>query len=217
MYPSRATLVAASAVDELTAASTTEQDAYHVVAQRLVERFCAQTFTLEPDVTVAIDGNGGTRLPLPRRLAVLTGFGEDSTITADDAVLSADHDALLIGAASGLGMTTWAERALMDFEQAWPSGPGAVSVTGDWGWTDAEMPDDADSPIGVAMRLDMEDQALAATHGLVKTIRAAARFGIKSINEGPLGVDLDPPEVLLSPEAQAVLEPYIWQPVPVVA
>lgn len=214
-YPTRADLVAASAVDALTGADATAQDGFYAVAKRLVERFCNQRFDLEQNLTLSLDGNGGRRVSLPRRLATLDTLSViGSSLDAQGVALSADHDALTIG---GVGGSTWAERAIQDAPLRWPTGVGQIDVTGDWGWTDAEMPPTADSPVGIAMRLDMEDQALTASHGLAASLRAAARMGAPRIEEGPLTAEVDAPEELLSAEAQSVLEPYIWQPAAVVA
>lgn len=214
-YPTRADLVAASDVQALVDASAAAQDGWYAVAKRLVERFCNQRFDLEAGLTISVDGNGGRRVSLSRRLATFSDLSvTGSALDADNVALSADHDALVIGGVAG---STWAERALQDAPLVFPTGIGQIEVTGDWGWTDAEMPPTADSPVGIAMRLDMEDQALAASSGLAESIRAAARSGTPNVEQGPLSVEIDAPEELLSREAQAVLEPYIWQPPAVVA
>lgn len=213
-YPSRADLVTASEVAELTGASNEKQDGWYAVAKRAVESFCGQRFDSE-DTTLVEDGDGSRLLPLRRRLAVLTAIsGEASSIGVGDVeIVSPDHNALRIKA-SAAGGGNWVERLMRDgVGVSFPLGRGTVSITGTWGWTDAELPADVDTAIGIALRLDMEDQALADDHGLASTVRAQARLGIREISQGPLSADIEPVDIPLSPEVQAVLEPYIWEPV----
>jgi hypothetical protein len=216
-YPTREDLVQASDVDELRNATETAQEGWYAVAKRLVERFCNQTFDLQEDVTVSVDASGGRRLALPRRLVSVSAITvPGSSIEAADVSVSAAGDALTVGAA-GSG-STWLERALLDAPLLFPDGTEQVEITGDWGWTADEMPPTADSPVGIAIRLDMEDQALVASHGLAASVRAAGRMGVQAIQQGPLNARVERPELLLSEEAVAVLAPdYVWQPVAVVA
>lgn len=210
-YPTRAQLVTASTVAALTGASATDQDGFYAVAKRAVESFTGQTFDLESDVTRVVDGAGGTKLDLPKRLATLDALViSGSALDASGVALNDDNSALYVKPISGVN---WVERALIEFDGgglAFTPGTGTVTITGDWGWTDAELPQSADSAIGIAMRLDMEDQALAKANDLTDTVRAFARAGVEDINQGGIVATIRRPDVPLSPEAQAVLEPYIW-------
>lgn len=216
-YASRADLVAASDVPALTGATASEQDGWYAQAKRAVEGFCAQRFDLTTK-TVTLDGNGALRLPLEERLAILTTLKvNDVAIAAADVALTPRRDAIKMVRPRG---GNWVERALREWSGeavGFSYGFANVEIAGDWGWTDAEMPPTADSAVGVAMRLDMEDLALAASHGLAATVRAQARLGIDNVAEGPLAAEINYHDVPLSVEAQSVLEPYIWQPAPAVA
>lgn len=216
-YPAVADLVEASEVDELAQATAAKQLGYFNVAKRLVERLCNQTFDLEEDVTRTVDGNGGRRLSLPKRLVALSALSvPGSSIEAADVAVSASGDELTVGI-GGMSGSTWVERAMLDAPLIFPTGPSMIEITGDWGWTDDEMAPTAESPVGIAIRLDMEDQALVDAHGLRSSVRAAGRMGVSMIQEGPLNARVERPDELLSAEAVAVLEPYIWQPAAVVA
>lgn len=216
MYPALATLLAASDKPALTGASPESQAKWHAVSKRSIEQFCNQRFDLDANVTVTIESGGGTTLALPRRLATLATLATEwSSLDATDVALSDDHDALRIRDALLAGGGTWVERALRDGPLSFPA--GAVALTGDWGFTAAEMPDSADSPIGVAMLLDMESQALSDAHALSDSVKAQSRLGLAEIVQGPLSARISAPDVLLPVDAQIVLEPYIWQLAPVVA
>lgn len=216
MYPALATLLAASDTPALTGASAESQAKWYAASKLGVEQFCNQSFELTENLTLTVDGNGGTRLSLPRRLAVLDTLATSwSSLDGTDVVISDDHDALRVRDALLNGSGTWVERALRDGPVRFPL--GGVEITGDWGFTDAEMPDSADSPVGVAMVLDMESQALSAVHALADTVRAQSRLGLADLVQGPLSARITAPDVLLPVEAQLVLEPYIWQLAPVVA
>lgn len=217
MYPTVADLVAASSVDALTDASPTEQQGWYDASKRLIEAFCRQTFDSET-LTLAVAGSGDRRLPLPRRLAALdTIESVGSAIDASDVQLTPSHNCIEIKP-SVYGGGNWAERALRAGEPTtFARGFGTVSITGDWGFTDLEQTGEVDTPLGVAFRLDMEDQALASLHGLAQTVRAASRLGLSNVNQGSLTATYERPDVALSPEVQSVLEPFIWQPPSVVA
>lgn len=215
-YAPRADLVAASTVSELTGATVAQQDGWHAEAKRAVEAFCGQRFDLVTEART-LDGNGALRLPLEWRLATLTALTIDGVAVAlGDVALTERKDAIRFKRLVG---GNWLERALRDFSgdpTGFLYGFANIVVTGEWGWTDAEMPPTAASPVGIAMRLDMEDQALAASHGLAKTVRAQARLGLDAVAEGPLSAQITRPEVPLSVDAQYVLEPYVWSPAPAV-
>lgn len=219
MYPTRADLVAASDVDALTGGTATQQQGWYDASKRLIEAFCGQRFDSEV-LTLRLDGTGDRRLPLPRRLAVLDSIESvGSSLDAADLELTASHNALIVKP-SAWGGGNWAERALREGEPtSFRRGFGTVEITGEWGWSDAEQDGSPDSALGVAMRLDMEDQALASLHGLANTVRAASRLGLKNVNQGSLSATIERPDVPLSSEVQQILEAngFVWQPVAVVA
>ena len=214
-YPTRADLVAASDEAALTGANATAQDGWYAASKRAVESYCGQRFDFWDEARI-VDGNGGQRLPLDVRLAelgTLTLYAPGGgALDASDVVLTPDHDALVVKA-ENIGGGNWVERTLRDGLPAFPTGFGTVTIDGTWGWLDTELdPSDVTTPIGVAMRLDMEDQALAKEHGLAATVRAQARMGVSTTSEGSLTAVQTSPEITLSPEVQTILEPLIWQP-----
>lgn len=216
-YMDRADLVAASSVAALTDAATADQDAWRTAAIAAVETYCRQSF-VEEDATIALDGNGGKRLPLSRRLAVLS----DLSVNADsfptslalaDVALTDRHDALFIKPDATSG-GTWATRVMREGRPAvFPDGFGTVEVTGTWGWLDTESPAAITNPVNVAILREMEDQALAKNHGLAETIRANARLGLRNVSDGRVNATMELPDIVLSVESQGLLEDLIWEPV----
>lgn len=216
-YMPAAQLVAASDVAELGAASPEQQATWWAMAKRAIEGFCGQRF--DADVgTRNIDGNDQRRLPLDKRLATLTGIaisapGFPTSLDLTDVALDDDHDAIHV-IPDALTGGTWATRVLREGRRAvFPAGAGTVAVTGTWGWLDAELPpDDPDTPVNIAMRLEMEDLALAKSHGLAQTIRANTRLGLTGTADGRINADIKVPDIVLGVESQSLLEDYIWHP-----
>lgn len=216
-YPTVEQLVAVSEVEPLQQASPEQQDAWFMLAKRAVESFCGQSFEAE-DATRVLPGTGDRRLPLDRRLAAITGlsivgFELESSLDLSDVALTDSHDALYVtpDAASG---GTWATKVLREGRPpVFPAGEGTVSITGTWGWLASEMADNETSPVAIAMRLDMEDAALARKHGLADTVRAQSKLGLVNVNEGGVNATLSSSSLLLSADAQTLLADYVWQPV----
>jgi hypothetical protein len=216
MYPAIATLIAVSNESALIEADTDKQQAFYAAAKRAIEGYCGQRFDRWDAVRV-LPGNGSRELPLPVRLAEIDSLevaGGGSSLAVTDVALSSDKDVLYVKPTADSG--TWVTRVMRESRPPiFPMGHGAVTITGTWGWLDAEMPDDPTTPVGIAMRLDMEDQAVAAKHGLAETVRANQRLGLSSLAEGRVQVTQRPADITLPIDAQLVLQDYIWNPAPV--
>lgn len=221
-YMSPAALAAASEVTELSGATVDEIQGWWTAAKAAVEAFCQQRFDYT-DETRILDGNSQRRLPLDKRLATLTGIainapGAVSSLDLTDVALEQGddpkdgHDAIIVRPDASTG-GTWATRVLREgVPPIFPAGVGTVEVTGRWGWEDAEMPPDLTAPVSVAMLREMEDLALAKTHGLASSIRAATRLGLRSTADGRINAEIAVPDIVLSVEGQSLLEDYIWHP-----
>lgn len=210
-YPSRATLVGASSVDALTGLASAQQDTLRAMAIAAVEGYCGQRFDLEEDLTLVMDGSGKRELPLTRRLASLTSLTSiGSSLTGSDVAINDRHDALYVSPDASFN---WYEKAIRDDQPPlFASGIGAVSITGDWGFSDAELPaTDATTRIAMAMRIDMEEQALAMVAGLSETSRAFVKLRVSNLSEGPMNYGVDQSALGLSPDVMMLLEPYVWK------
>lgn len=203
-YPSRAELVDESETDELKTMSPTEQEALYVTSIRAVEDYCGQAFTLV-DKTVSIDGQGGTELYLPERLEALTDAVLDgSGLTALDLVLSDDHDRLTVRRDVGW---SYYERALWDANTlTFPSGKDTVHITGSWGWP--LVPD----AVKLAIRLDMEDQAIADTHQLSENFRVFRTQGVTQFSQGGLRVQMGNRPQFSERVLRLLDSGYVWVP-----
>lgn len=216
-YMTRADLVAASSIAALTGADPDDQDAWRTAAIAAVERYCRQSFIAEV-ATRELDGNGGRRLPLDRRLAEFTDLsvGSDvlpTSLDFSDVALTDKRDALYVKPDASFG-GTWATRVAREGQPpVFPDGFGTVEVTGTWGWTDAESPATLANPVNVAVLREMEDQALAKNHGLAETIRANARLGLRNVSDGKVTATMEFPDIVLGVEQQSLLEDLIWEPV----
>jgi hypothetical protein len=211
-YPTLATLVGASSVDALTGLGAPEQTKLRQLAIYAVENFTGQEFTLESNLTIRVDGNGRKEIGLPRRLATLDALEvAGSSLTADDTELNANRSVLYVTPEIN---ANWYEHAIRDdAPPLFSYGVNAVAITGDWGWTAAEMPDtDATSRLAMALRIDMEEQALAMSAGLSETSRAYVKLRVANLSEGPLNYSVDQSAIGLSPEVMMLLEPYVWRP-----
>lgn len=217
MYPTTAELVAASTVSELTDLEEAQQDALRQEAIDAIEGVCRQSFLQEgtegEPVERIIDGPGSRELYLPKRLIELTKLATSgSALTASDVVLSEAGDRLHVPSERDGG--TWATRAIAEatgrVDPIFPHGPGSVTVTGVWGW--AEVP----SAIVTALRLDMEDRALATGHALAESVRSTRALGVSGIDQGGLSVQLRNREPGVSARVRRVLRTgndgagYIW-------
>lgn len=216
-YPTRDDLVGASSEDALTQLSSEEQDDLRLLAIAAVEDFCGQSFT-EEDTTRVVDGSGGKTLPLDRRLAeVTTVTVSGSSIDASDLALNERHDELYVTAEASAG--NWYTRALReDIPPLFTGGVSTVTIEGIWGWLDTELdPDDLTSVIAMAIRRDMEDQAIAKETPLAQTARSMSKVRSPNLAEGPLNFTMNQGLVALSSEVMQLLRSqggrYIWHPV----
>lgn len=210
-YPDRDTLVGASSIAALTGLTPEQQDSLRAMAIAAIENYTGQTFGLDEDLTVYVDGSGNRELPLPRRLATLTTLsGAGSSLTASDVFLSEKHDLLTVAPDPSFN---WYEKAIRDdTPPLFATGPKSVAITGDWGWTDGELPPtDPNTRLALALRMDMEEQALAMENGLSETSRAFVKLRVARISEGPLDYGVDTSQIGLSPDVMMLLEPYVWR------
>jgi hypothetical protein len=205
-YPTAADLVAESNVDELTGLTLPEQEQLWRSSISAVEEFTGQAFLLESGETKYIDGPGGRTLFLPKRLDSLTDLSvTGSGLSLDDVYLSEKHDQLIVLPTAGIG--NYYEQALRDLDGNLPLnfrfGVGTVQVTGDWGWS--VVPE----TVRDAIRIDMEDQALADANALSDTVRSVRALGLRDISQGNLaaGIGLSSG---ISLRAQRLLAPYVW-------
>jgi hypothetical protein len=198
-YPDREDVVAASTVDELTGLTTDQQDALYYAAISAIEDFTGQSFT-EFTGARTITGAGGTEQYLDRRLQSVTAWtldGVELDLTA--LAISEGGDRIYVPTpVPSYGVLT---------PEPWGEAPrrlrGDLEITGVWGWSD---PPEA---VVEALRLDMEDTALAEAHALSASVHAARKLGIDTIRQGNLDVALrDVPT--LSPRVTRLLEPYVW-------
>lgn len=203
-YPTTAELVAASSVSELTSLDATQQDSLRVASIAAVEEFCGQSFEAEVK-TLTLDGQGSNALYLPERLAVLNDLAlRGYSLGADSFVLSSRRDRISLSLTGGLG---YYEQAMAEVSrEKFPVGIGTVSITGTWGWLDAEFP----AVVAVALRYDMEDTARADANGLAPTIYAFRKLGLRTISQGNLNADMQG-STGLTPRVTDILAPYVWQ------
>lgn len=217
-YVSLDAILGATDSSELIGLSPERQAALRKEAIVSIEAFTGQRFVSWVE-TKTLDGDGSRRMPLPVRLARLDSIAiaEPSSLVVADLELTDDHDALIVGANAG-GAPSWVTRVLSEGRRpAFPAGYGTVKLTGAWGWLDTEMPPDADSPVGIAIRLAMEQSATFEGGGLASQVRAMVPAGVTSVSEGPVSLSVSDgaPEVTLPLAAQQVLADFVWQPVPI--
>lgn len=206
-YPDLADLLADSDVDALNESTPAEQATYRRLAISAVERYTGQKF--EPFVgTINVPGSGGDTLFLPRRVEAITVVAMNGNpLDMTNFALSDDGDAIRWVPAS----THYAVVAMRDPMEAadsrtFRSGPDNIAITGTFGWTDT--PDNVKD----AIRIDMEDQALAQSNDLAGTIAAYRRLGIKDVSQGNLRLSLGSlAGTALSPRAAALVDDLIWQ------
>jgi hypothetical protein len=209
-YPTAAELVGRSTVAALTEKGAEEQERLWRASVKAVEEFCQQKFTSRVG-TEAVDGPGGRRLYLPRRLALLSQLLiSGSSITELDVVLDEDKGWLEVKPTAGWGGNYYerASRAAdgitgLDFT----FGYGTVAITGTWGWLDSEFPPE----VGDAILLDMEATALADKTKLTQTIRGYRHLGIRDISQGNMRASIGGAPGLPD-EAISLLSDYVWTP-----
>lgn len=208
-YPATADLVAASSVGELTALTSAQQAALRDEAIAVVEEYCNQSFTAEgtaqaPALKV-LDGPGGPVLYLPRRLEVLVSLRvTGATLDDADLALSADGARLVLTAAAAAG--DYYTRALeIESPAGFGTGLGSIEVSGAWGWSACP------AAVAAALRLHMEDRALADANALAPTVRSSRNLGVGSVSQGSLSATLDADEPLLSARARRQLAGLVWE------
>lgn len=203
-YPPTADLVAASNVAELVNLTAPQQDALRAVAINTIERYCGQKF--EPFAgSMTVDGSGGGELWLERRAEELTDvqvYG--SAIDMTDVELSERGDRIVLAPVSG-NYAVQAMRENAYDTRTFRAGANTVVLTGTFGWT--VVPD----AVFQAIRIEMEEQAVADASALAGPVAAWRRLGLRDISQGNLRAQLGDPS-LLSPRAAALLtDDYVWQ------
>lgn len=213
-YPTSAALVAAAsgaAREALQALDDDQLDALRTAAIAAVENHCGQSFDGDEEATVTLDGTGGTRLYLPRRLAELDTLAVAGTgLAADQVTLADDFGALTI---NPVDVSNAYLRAMATLDDDMTSGNrrfhygvANVTITGTWGWPDDDFP----AAIAVALRMDMEENALADASSLAATIHAFRRLGLRSARQGNLSADIGIGQAGLSPRAQRMVAKFVW-------
>lgn len=211
-YPTAAELVAASDIDALGGLSADQQESLRLASISAVEEFVGQSFDSAVGTEV-LDGQGANYIYLPRRLTRLDSLVmRDASFPVVDWQISNDGSRLSLKPIAGLG---YYEQALMEVSgQHLPAGIGNISVTGLWGW------DAVPETIKLALRLDMEDQALADANGLALTVRGVSKLGLRGVSQGNLSLQIGSggsrtgpavPGAHLSARVLMLLRPYIWQ------
>lgn len=215
-YPAAAALVAAAAGaarEALDALDTEQLEALRTQAIIAVETHCAQSFETAETLTLTLDGDGSKRLRLPRRLADLDELSVTGTTLAADQVVIADDRGSLTITPVDTSNAYLRAMASMDEDMAehrrrFHAGEGNIAITGLWGWPDEDFP----ASVGVALRMDMEENALADGSSLAGTIHAFRRMGLRSVRQGNLAADIGPGQSGLSPRAQRMVADFVWLP-----
>jgi hypothetical protein len=206
-YPSTEELVEISTVQALTSLTPDQQDSLRAASIAAIETYCNQSFELEMNRTIALDGNGSDVLYLPRRLERLTAMTVNlSGLEVGDVTVSPEHDRLIVRTTA---LTpTYYTQAIRALDGHLPlrfvHGTENVILTGDWGW--ARFPE----PVKVALRKDMEETALADSMALSETIRSYRKLGINDISQGDLRASIGATPTL-SDQVIALLRPFVWE------
>jgi len=205
-YPSAAELVTDSEVEALTTLPYADQQVLYLSSRYGIEEYCGQVFDYQPGVTRLEDGSGRRKINLTKRLEALdTLVVEYASLDAGDVHMNEEHSALYVNANAGIG--NYYERAMYEVQGrpslTFTAGPQTVSITGDWGWLD--FPE----PVREAMRIDMEDQALADTNALGDTLRAFRALGLRNVAQGNLQAAMSSTNAL-SERAVRLLNPFVW-------
>jgi hypothetical protein len=205
-YPSFDEIVAESNATELTGLDDGDQETLYTAAVQAIEEYTGQRFDVVTEERT-LEAQGGTDLYLPARLDSISAisFPTGSPLTLTDLALSERHDRLYVKSSAGYG---YYAQTIMEMQGhtgklSFPS--GQVKVTGAWGWS--SFP----SEVRQALRVDMEDNAIADSHQLGPSIRAYRAMGVRDIKQGGMTLALDRP-VPISPRAARLLEEFVWQP-----
>lgn len=202
-YPGTGELVAQSSVSELTSLTDPEQDALRDVAIADVERFCGQAFVPYTGDLV-VDGGGGREVFPPKRVEELTAIVVQGTsIDLTDVVVSEKGDRLHFAPYSTDYAVTAMRETAYD-SRTFRSGWGTVILSGTFGWS--VVP----AAVSQAIRIEMEQQALADASALSGIVNSSRRLGLRSVAQGNLRADIGDPSVV-SPQAARLLDPdYVW-------
>jgi hypothetical protein len=205
---------------ELDKLSAGQLEALRQSAIGAVEDFTGQRFVAEV-ATRRVDGSGTGLLMLDRRLAVLDEIAATNapTLNIDGVELSDGHDRIVVRQLSGVG---WMLQRQYEWQgvgrdgQAFPIGNGNVTITGTWGWLDADWLPVGDQPaalanVRTALRTDMEDQALADANQLGPTIRAYRKLGVGEVRQGNVAAAIRN-SASISPTIQRLLQRFVWTP-----
>jgi hypothetical protein len=202
-YPTTEELVAASSVDELAALTVEQQDALRDSAIIAVEEFCGQVFEAF-DGTITVDGRRSRVLYLPRRLEEMEAITvAGSALATTDVLLTPDGDKLVMNTSPG----NYYERTLRELSgeslYGFDADVQGIAITGTWGWDEP--------PAGVveAIRVDMEETAVADSNALSPTIAAYRKLGLRSISQGNLRAEIGE-EGSVSPRVARLLTPHVW-------
>lgn len=206
-YPSTGELVDDSSVSALLDLPYESQYALWLSAVSSIEEYTGQTFDFEPAATKAFDGSGDRFVYLPKRLEALTDLQVSySSLAAADVELNEDKTKLVVS--SNAGIRNYYERAIVRVQDnpslLFTAGTASVRVTGDWGWS--VFPE----PVREALRLDMEDQALADANALSDSLRAYQKLGMRDVRQGNLSATVTAVSGL-SDRVRHLLDPYVWR------
>lgn len=212
-YPTATAIVAASSGDAraaLDALDTAQLASLRDSAIVAVEEYARQSFAGASTATKVLDGHGTDRLDLPEHLEALTAASVDGvSLGIDEFALDEAGSFLTILARGGGNAYT---RLMGTLDPDWDParrgftlGRGTVSLTGTWGWTTCP------TNVALALRFDMEDNALADSHALAASIHAYRALGLRDIRQGNLSATVqDTPGI--SARVARMLRPYVWQP-----
>lgn len=201
-YPGTGELVAQSSVAELTGLTDPEQDALRDVAIESIEQFCGQRFEMYEGELV-VDGSGARELFAPQRIVELTAIiVKGTSLDLTDIVVSPEGDRIHFAAWN----TSYAVAAMRETaydSRTFRAGTGMVVLTGIFGWP--AVP----AAVAQAIRIEMEEQALADANPLSGTVATFRRLGLRNISQGNLRANIgNPAEV--SPRAARLLAKYVW-------
>lgn len=190
-YPDLASLLALTSSTALAALTTEQQEAIRIASIATVERYCRQAFveqgTAEDPALLRVDGNGGARLWLPRRLKQLVAIDvEGSAITTSEVRLTAEGDRLTLisGAPVGYYETAMAVVSGSADRTTWPIGSDNIELGGVWGWSEDEFP----AGVALSIALDMSASAELDADRLTSTVETARALGVSQISQGSLSI-----------------------------
>lgn len=208
-YPTKEELVAQSSGDArgaLDALDGPQLTAVYNIAIRDVERYCKQSFSGTATKTFYVDGEGGPRVELPARLVELDElYVEGTPLDVTDVAIGGEGAFLDV---HGEAVGNYYVQALRELSgntnRSFPAGTKNVRVIGTFGW------DEPPADVVDAIRMTMEDIALAEENELAATIRAYTRLGIASVRQGPLSVEIGAPAPV-SARVADMLADYVWE------